>query len=114
MIMNLLRSQVWSQFWGKTQKLPNAYNTYKLQASPFSPQPQLTLIEGLNIACIQKARIKMGFEFNDFTKGLKEKWPFNGHFSLNSFVKTCKFNTDTSTISFVWFDSLRTHQQSFS
>ena len=29
----------------------------------------------------------MDFKFKDFTKELKEKWPFSGHFSFNSFVK---------------------------
>ena len=48
-------------------------NIYDLKASPFFPQPQMAHIEGLDIACIQKARVEMGFKFNDFTKKLKEK-----------------------------------------
>ena len=34
----------------------------------------------------------MDFKFKDFTKELKEKWPFSGHFSFNSFVKFSEKN----------------------
>ena len=48
----------------------------------------MAFIEGLDIACIQKARVEMSFKFNDFIMELKEKWPLSGHFSFNSLVKS--------------------------